>query len=143
MEGLITKYYEIFTFEGFANHSVPWYMDGAYRHIFPWSGVIFYLFALWILPKIVPEKGLKVKPIMAIWNFSLSIMSGAVVICCGIGYAYKLQEFGWFTLFCDKEQISYRADPTVFWGVLFVWSKFAELFDTILKILKNPKGHVS
>eukprot|EP01080_Neovahlkampfia_damariscottae_P009163 gene9163-1251_t len=142
MDAVLAKYNEIFTYDGFANHSIPWYMQGIYRDVIPFSAIVVYLFALWILPKIVPKGGMNVKPIMAVWNLLLSLMSGAVVICCGVGYAFKIQEFGAFTLFCDKDQISYRADPIAFWGTLFVWSKFAELFDTILTILKKPQGHI-
>jgi hypothetical protein len=110
MEVILDKYNEIFSYSGFANHSIPWYMENPHRHTIPWAAVVVYVILLYILPKILPQKGYNVKSIMKWWNLFLSIMSGCVVVCCGGSYILKMREFGAMTLFCDKEQISYRSN---------------------------------
>ena len=46
---------------------------------------------------------------------------------------------GWWNVVCDPERVLQTgALPSLFWGYLFAVSKYFELFDTVILILKAP-----
>lgn len=128
----------------FWNWMHSYHMDMAYlmnhdelKHIFPWTAVTLYVLMLWIVPKIVTKQVKFVEKIMPIWNLGLSILSVCMLI--GIGYpVYQYtMELGFFKVLCGWTVIE-TPSMAIFWIYVFALSKYAELFDTLWVLLKNP-----
>jgi hypothetical protein len=104
MEELLTRYNEIFTVTSLQGRQIPDIMY--YTHSTPFLAVALYLFTIWIFPKLF-KNGLPesiIKPMMAIWNLTLSIMSLCILVGVGIPFYFRIQENGFMTLFCDKNR---------------------------------------
>eukprot|EP01080_Neovahlkampfia_damariscottae_P006819 gene6819-10984_t len=142
MEHYLELYQELFTVSSLQNGGLPWTMY--YTNAAPIIAVTLYLLIIFLVPKLfktgVPE-GI-IKPIMAIWNLSLSIMSLVILVGVVIPYSQKAQEHGFMTLFCDEKGVTWEPSTLHFWGLLFVFSKYFELFDTVLRLAKKPQGHI-
>jgi hypothetical protein len=151
MEELLKRYQEIFTVSSLQGRQIPDIMY--YTHSTPFIAVGLYLFTMFIFPKLF-SKGLPesiIKPMMAIWNLTLSVMSFCILVGVGIPYYFRFQEHGFMTLFCDKNRfdffilnssVTWEPSTLHWWGILFVLSKYFELFDTVLRLLKKPQGNI-
>lgn len=87
-------------------------------------------------------KGL-MKMIMFVWNGALCVMSICIVLGCLPPYVDYIRHYGWFSTatkqgtLCDSSRVLMRNGSMNFWGTVFVLSKYAELGDTLLLILKR------
>jgi len=140
MEQLLTLYSKTFitTREGFFQ------VYTKYPHTIPITGCIIYALILLVLPKLCNEKGYKVGFIMVYWNLFLSIFSFMMLLGVGIPYFALINQHGFFIIFCDKKFDIVGSIPSslLFWSVMFSFSKYMELFDTVLLILKHPTKSV-
>uniref|UniRef100_A0A7S4L885 Elongation of fatty acids protein n=1 Tax=Paramoeba aestuarina TaxID=180227 RepID=A0A7S4L885_9EUKA len=112
-------------------------------HIIPWASVTLYYLSLSLLPQYLGKghKGFRkeIKWLAVFWNLGLSIISGLILVGIGIPYWEQVKQDGWWNVFCDPPANLQRGvRPSIFWGHVFAVSKYVELFDTIILILKDP-----
>jgi len=140
-----------------------------YTHIMPFTTVVCYLvIVVFSLPKILmllsttkkknrssthmneeeeQKKKQKnsltmLKLIMAAWNLTLSVGSAIMFLGITIPYANRVAKYGFLNSMCDSMGVFYRPSAMIFWAHYFVLSKYAELLDTVLLIVKNPERPV-
>jgi len=111
-------------------------------HLFPWASLVAYWLVLYFLPKLLaksPDRKLTV--IMSLWNGFLSCLSLVIFIGVTVPYIRDILTRGLFDTFCDPNQHHYDgAALKLFWGYIFAFTKFFELFDTVFLIIRKPRG---
>lgn len=128
------------------------------RHIYPWTMVFIYILMLIYLPKIqkkvrfmlkkdektgkwIPTKTFKW--IFIMWNFALSFYSGVTFLFFAVDTLKIMDneyQYSIFKVICSEDCLYFGDNrPNIFWGVLFAISKYFEMIDTLLLILKNPE----
>ena len=118
------------------------YSKFEYQHFVdvPFSAVIIYVLLIFVvIPPIVGGKKRDFKFVTFVWNAFLCLLS----VCMFLGslqhLGAKLLSSGISETICDPNRDMFREGPWIFWGYVFVWSKFIELFDTILMVAKGRK----
>lgn len=120
----------------------PWF------GIVQWPVVIGYVISVFVLPKVLKNSktlrnGLEIGKLMALWNALLSSFSFIAMIGVLRDYGGYILEVGLAGALCDTKNIIGRESrPTFFWAYWFAISKYAELVDTLLLILKKPSRPV-
>jgi hypothetical protein len=114
-----------------------------WAHFLPWSAVIAYYLVITFLPKYLGEnhKGFRqeIKWIAAAWNLWLSVVSGFMLVGVAVPYFEQVRKVGWWNVVCDADQEMQSGWlPSLFWAYLFAVTKYWELFDTVILILKSP-----
>lgn len=103
----------------------------------PCVGTVAYLIVVFLLPRVVPKGGFQsLRPVMVVHNMILSGWS--LLMFCGCAYelfARRQQAQTWDWLFC--EDMSVAKGPLYFWTYIFYISKYYEMFDTVLALLKG------
>lgn len=98
-----------------------------------------YLLMVLLLPRCVPEGGFKLDKTLVVHNFILSFMS--LVLCLGCAFEMVQRVRGessvaW--MFCENRSMSARG-PLYFWSWAFYASKYYELVDTLLALLRASR----
>ena len=106
----------------------------------PLTSVGLYLVCIPVLTKVMaPRQPLQIRPLVALWNFGLSLFSvlGAsyVVPALLVGDDGLLTR-GFYASVCQHAAY-YGCGDVGFWVLLFILSKFAELFDTLFLVLRK------
>lgn len=119
----------------------------SYPRVIPITAVTLYLIMVFGLPKFLLKhkincNGPVLNFVMASWNLFLSVMSACMFFGVAIPYIQKVFEYGFYYCLCDAESKLYRPSSMMFWAHYFILSKYIELVDTLLLILKNPKRSV-
>jgi hypothetical protein len=99
-----------------------------------------YLIGLWqgtSMMKDRPAWGLKTT--LALWNLFLAIFSFVGAIRTAPHLFFMLKDFGFEYTVCRSALASYGSGATGFWVALFIFSKYAELFDTVLLVVRKRK----
>lgn len=134
-------YYKVFT-----TPYEPWWIASEYPHSIPAVTVVLYLAMVFGLPKLMVRmglgKGVNVGVVMPLWNLFLSAWSLVMALAMGIPYFSFLYREGFLEGLCDDRRILYEPSTMPIWAHVFVASKYAELLDTLLLILKNPQRPV-
>jgi len=95
-----------------------------------------YLVIVFLLPKIVPKGGFKgMEPILVAHNALLSTMSAVMFMGCLREMLMRGKKEGADWMFCEQQQTA--TGPLYFWSYMFYVSKYYEMVDTILAILKG------
>ncbi|CAE7205384.1 unnamed protein product [Symbiodinium natans] len=94
---------------------------------------------VFFLPRCVPEGGYKLDKTLVVHNFILSLMS--LVLCLGCAFEMlqrvrRENTVEW--MFCEDTSISTRG-PLYFWSWAFYASKYYELVDTLLALLRASR----
>lgn len=121
-----------------------------YSHILPWSAVALYLAMVFFLPKLLsgsPQPKDEKKPtnkflklMMAGHNLFLCLLSAAMLIGTGIPYIYSAAfKIEFKQSICNTKYQPFAVSSYLFWALVFVYSKFYELFDTLFLIIKSPE----
>ena len=123
-----------------------------YFHVIPITTVTLYLLMVFYLPKVLrgtnnnanakPKERKVLKAIMVSWNFALSLMSIGLLVLCFVPWLYHLKNLGFWQMVCDTENVVFQPSPMIFFAKMFSLSKFPELVDTLLLIVKNPERPV-
>jgi len=116
-----------------AEYWIQWSADHAE---IPVAAIGFYLLIIFHGQKLL-SKGLNLKYTFAIWNFGLSIYSmyGASRM---LPWMYKtLTTKGFHHSICNNEWSANEDKQMVYWLMLFIYSKYAELFDTVFLVLRK------
>ncbi len=133
-----------------------------YTHILPWSTVVLYLLMVFGLPKLLapsspsnktaqatgannakPKISPFLKFLMASHNMFLCLLSAAMILFAGLPFFYiSAKRQSWSLSICDTEKILFKPSSINFWALIFVYSKFYELLDTLFLIIKNPERPV-
>lgn len=96
---------------------------------------VVYLGGIWLLHRAMKTReAWSLKSISAIHNMILCIWSAIMFIGVVVGLLQRVQEGGMERLYCDSEAPS---GPVYFWMYIYFLSKFVELFDTVIIILKK------
>jgi elongation of very long chain fatty acids protein 6 len=118
-------------------------------HSAPITCVGLYLLMVFFLPKLLRTKDGKPKPVgpilkysIVLWNLFLSVFSGALCLISVIPFSMIVWERGPISTICDTEGDLFLPSSKIFGGLVFVYSKYAELLDTLFLILKNPNRKI-
>lgn len=74
--------------------------------------------------------------ILRFWNLFLTILSIFMLIGLVKALGLSLLNRGFEASLCDSDRKFWNG-PTMFWIAIFTYSKYAELFDTVLLIVRN------
>ncbi|KAK4523887.1 hypothetical protein GAYE_SCF00G1784 [Galdieria yellowstonensis] len=104
---------------------------------YPFVAVILYLLIIWALHRYMKDRPpLKLKRVTAFHNIVLCLLS--LVMCVGtiVELILRVKDLGFFSVVCDREHKAMRG-RLLFWMYLFYCSKYYELFDTVIMVLKK------
>uniref|UniRef100_A0A7S1TZ42 Elongation of fatty acids protein n=1 Tax=Phaeomonas parva TaxID=124430 RepID=A0A7S1TZ42_9STRA len=82
---------------------------------------------------------LQITPLVAAWDLLLCVFSAAGMMRTVPHLLWHLHTYGWHQNVCGPMWYMYGSGVTGMWLQLFVLSKYAELLDTVLLILKKRK----
>ena len=86
--------------------------------------------------------GSGVTPLLIVWNYGLMVLSMVMLVGC-LQSAARIAAHGaggpLVSLLCDGATMWTASSPDhgLLWQLLFMWSKFPELFDTVLLVLRG------
>eukprot|EP00441_Pelagodinium_beii_P032096 CAMPEP_0197634460 /NCGR_PEP_ID=MMETSP1338-20131121/10550_1 /TAXON_ID=43686 ORGANISM="Pelagodinium beii, Strain RCC1491" /NCGR_SAMPLE_ID=MMETSP1338 /ASSEMBLY_ACC=CAM_ASM_000754 /LENGTH=249 /DNA_ID=CAMNT_0043206329 /DNA_START=61 /DNA_END=807 /DNA_ORIENTATION=- len=98
-----------------------------------------YLLMVFLLPKIVPEGGFKLDKTLVVHNLLLSAMSLFLCAGCAFEMFVRLREehnVEW--MLCESPTVAAKG-PLFFWSYAFYVSKYYELVDTLLALLRASR----
>jgi len=122
----------------------PYYnITTSFKHVTIILGIILYIFILKFLPSLIPKGGKKIDTITKYWNLFLWILSVIMFFGITIPLVQKIQKYGFFDILCDIPNTLYLSEPMSFYILLFSWSKYMELFDTVILIVRHPEKPVN
>jgi len=104
-------------------------------------GSSLYLAMVFLLPRVVPEGGLRGPVsdfILAAHNLVLSAGSLVMTVGCIVETVRRMQREGHQWAFCEDEATPARG-PLFFWSYMFYVSKYYEMFDTVIALLRGSK----
>eukprot|EP00871_Galdieria_phlegrea_P000060 jgi/Galph1/1054/GphlegSOOS_G5883.1 len=104
---------------------------------YPIVGICTYLGVIFGLQRYMKDRPpLKLKRISAVHNIILCLLS--LVMCFGtiVDLMFRVKDLGFFSVVCDREHKAMRG-RLLFWMYLFYCSKYYELFDTVILVLKK------
>jgi elongation of very long chain fatty acids protein 6 len=129
----LNEYYEKFLLDN-------WKMEGSlfeYENTLPITAVVLYLIMINVLPKMI-NKRIDVNFFATIWNLFLSLFSGVCFYFCFFTWKGLIEKYGFWEAFCSSKLL-FSQPNLLFWCKLFAYSKYFELVDTILLILKKKE----
>eukprot|EP00438_Fugacium_kawagutii_P036143 Skav228012 [mRNA] locus=scaffold1073:37465:53785:+ [translate_table: standard] len=101
------------------------------------TGVL-YLLMVFIIPRFVPPGGYKLDKVLVAHNFILSAMSLILCVGCAWEMIQRVQNESGEWMFCESPATPARG-PLYFWSYAFYVSKYYELFDTLLALLRASR----
>ncbi|CAL1171754.1 unnamed protein product [Cladocopium goreaui] len=101
------------------------------------TGVL-YLLMVFILPRYVPMGGYKLERLLVVHNFILSAMSLVMCVGCAWEMFERVRHENADWMFCEDPATPARG-PLYFWSYAFYVSKYYELIDTLLAILRSSR----
>ncbi len=119
-----------------------------YSVVLPFSAVTIYFFMVHYLGRLLPQQSNNsaiLKWIMVAWNFFLSIASAIMFVTTLLDhFVVMYPHYGSVAgVVCDRDYLFWRhKSPLHIFPVMFVYSKFAELLDTVFLIMKHPQRKV-
>jgi len=99
-----------------------------------------YLIGLWKGTSMMKDKapfGLKTQ--LALWNLFLAVFSFIGAIRTAPHLFFMLKDFGFEYTVCRSALAGYGNGAVGFWVALFIFSKFFELLDTVLLVVRKRK----
>eukprot|EP00276_Gloeochaete_wittrockiana_P018606 CAMPEP_0184337496 /NCGR_PEP_ID=MMETSP1089-20130417/5898_1 /TAXON_ID=38269 ORGANISM="Gloeochaete wittrockiana, Strain SAG46.84" /NCGR_SAMPLE_ID=MMETSP1089 /ASSEMBLY_ACC=CAM_ASM_000445 /LENGTH=299 /DNA_ID=CAMNT_0026663285 /DNA_START=62 /DNA_END=961 /DNA_ORIENTATION=+ len=117
------------------------HLMNAFPNAMPITAEVLYVLLLVVFPRLFPKdhKGFNIKPLVAVWNLFLTVVSVQMFVGIIVPYWDYVQRFGFWNVVCDKDQNISLGDPAMlYWGYVFALSKYFELFDTVFLLLKRP-----
>ena len=103
-----------------------------------WFAVAAYLVMIIIGQRVMRDrKPFDLKIPLAAWNLLLAIFSIAGSIRVIPVMFYFLYKYGFTYLTCRTPLYTSGAGPVGVWMILFIWSKYAELLDTVFLVLRK------
>ena len=125
--------------------AIPNYVE-PYRHYLPFGSVIAYLLMVFLLPKILQpfydkdqrKPNAFIRLLNAAWNLFLTVGSAVMLLGFLPHFLRALERKGTMGMICDLDHDLFNDVNMQFWVNMFILSKYAELVDTFLLIVKNP-----
>lgn len=115
--------------KNFQNEPVITWMK---NHIeLPIFAIAIYLILVFYVPKHL-EKPFMVKPLLAAWNLLLTVFSMIGFTRTVPILVHNLNTYGWKYTICNSDWLD---GPSGLWTMLFIFSKFFELFDTMYLVI--------
>jgi hypothetical protein len=104
--------------------------------------VVLYLAMLWLLPQYMATRApIRLKRSSAVWNLGLAVFSFIGVARLLPTLVHELVVYGPIYTICRQASVAYGCRASGLWTMLFIYSKFVELGDTVFLIL--AKKHVN
>ncbi|CAE7256291.1 unnamed protein product [Symbiodinium sp. CCMP2592] len=126
--GLVDMYYDF-----------DWKDAPLSSHSTPVIAGCLYLLMVLLLPRCVPEGGFKLDKTLVVHNFILSFMSLVLCLGCAFEMVQRVRsESSVEWMFCENRSMSARG-PLYFWSWAFYASKYYELVDTLLALLRASR----
>jgi len=99
-----------------------------------------YLICLWCGTSIMKDREpFGLKSLLSLWNLFLAVFSFIGAIRTAPHLFAMLTEYGFEYSVCRAAFASYGNGAVGFWASLFIFSKFFELFDTVLLVVRKRK----
>jgi len=123
------------TYDGqhqFFIHDQPW------MWLAPSIAIPLYLLMVFVLPRFIKEEVQNLKPILAVWNFCLSLGSAIIFICWTSGLVAELISSNWslhHVICMPHRELNYGINMIC--ATLFAISKYFELVDTLFLIIRK------
>jgi len=114
-------------------------------YVLPFSAISIYLLVIYLLPVIMKNhEGFAnnrfLKVFSMFWNLLLCILSFIIFITVSVAWFNRNMELGPWGTFCNSDGKLYgMKNAMVFWAYIFGLSKYLELGDTVILILKKPQ----
>ena len=103
-----------------------------------WFAVMVYLLGIyWGQRWMANRQPFKLKHSLAGWNLLLALFSLVGTIRLLPYFVYVAWTNGFTYFICRASTVSYAHGPVGLWVMLFIWSKFAELLDTVFLVLRK------
>jgi hypothetical protein len=99
-----------------------------------------YLIGLWRGTSMMKDKkpyGLKTA--LAMWNLFLAVFSFIGASRTAPHLLFMLKDYGFEYSVCRAAVVGYGSGPVGFWVALFIFSKYVELLDTVLLVVRKRK----
>jgi len=124
------------------------YIEDNYTHSLPILTSLAYLVMVFTLPRLLIRakinlRGTILRVLMASWNLFLSVFSFVMVSAFLPSFSENVRRRGVVECICNSTYELFTPSPMTFWTTVFVFSKFAELLDTVFLIVKNPEKPVA
>jgi len=124
-----------------------WRESGLPLHMLPFVASVLYIWMIYQLPSFLMNRPHLRKSIqshiklpMLGWNLFLCILSVFMFVGIGVPTMYFLRDQGPWSVMCNTEEnVIPPMGSHIFWIVVFGYSKYLELLDTLFLILKNPE----
>lgn len=101
---------------------------------------VFYLISLYVGQRMMKDrKPFDLKGLLCAWNLFLSVFSFIGAVRCGTHLIMMLSQHGFDYTLCRTAALSYGSGPVGLWTMLFVYSKYFELIDTVFLVLRKKK----
>lgn len=99
-----------------------------------------YLIGLWMgTSSMKAKEAYNLKTTLAVWNLFLAVFSFIGMIRTAPQLYMMLYSYGFDYTVCRAALASYGSGATGFWVALFIFSKYAELLDTVLLVIRKRK----
>eukprot|EP01095_Lingulamoeba_sp_RSL-Kostka_P003089 TRINITY_DN13_c0_g3_i1.p1 TRINITY_DN13_c0_g3~~TRINITY_DN13_c0_g3_i1.p1 ORF type:complete len:287 (+),score=43.78 TRINITY_DN13_c0_g3_i1:90-950(+) len=140
MEEYLNQYWDYFSLNFYDSAKLH-----THTHVLPIGAIVIYYITISVLPSIVvkikPEGFHKeLKPFVALWNLFLSILSLIMLLNVFVPFYLHGRNVGFLELLCDQNaKVMDMSSPLIYFSYIFALSKYLELFDTVILILKKPK----
>jgi len=128
--------------------NVTWRNHPLGLHLLPAISSLLYILMVYRLPGFLIRNKIKlpkhvIQPIMAGWNLFLSALSLCMFLGVIIPFTAFVSRIGLWHVICNQDNLQLPSYGTiVFWTAVFAYSKYFELVDTLLLILKTPERPV-
>jgi len=119
-----------------------WFRSAPFSSIWtPVIGTSLYLLGIYVLQMVVKKRHDLVM-VTAIHNLFLCLLSAAMMTGMIVHLTPFVKHFGWFHVFCDANgpphpELNMNYGGMCFWCYVFYVSKFYEMVDTILLVMKK------
>jgi GNS1/SUR4 family len=99
---------------------------------------LYVFFVKWFGPRVLQPhlKLLELRPILVVWNLFMSVLSAVMLYGMAVRTFPRLWMHGAYGVVCDPGRELYLG-TSLFWAWVFTMSKYAELLDTVLLILRH------
>lgn len=99
-----------------------------------------YLIGLWMgTSHMQDKKPYNLKTTLALWNLFLAVFSFIGMMRTGPHLVMMLHTYGFEYTVCRAGRRGYACGATGFWVALFIFSKYAELLDTVFLVIRKRK----
>jgi len=99
-----------------------------------------YIMGVWLVPRHMKDKdAYDLHRLLVIWNFVLAVFSFIGMVRTVPQLLMMMRTYGFEYTICRAARVSYGGGSSGFWTMLFIFSKYFELIDTLFLVLRKRK----